>query len=200
MAQNLARRESAAVIIERVQKRHVHRYADYVVTGGFGVRKSWLSYRCPRHGQVTQRASAHLQGQGCPDCKKSKMELAVCGFFIRKGIPFVKQKRFASCVAPDTRCKLAFDFYIPSHNLCIEVDGKQHEIAVKYFGGETAFQRRKVLDKIKTDFCHHSKIGLLRVKHTEAKNINKVLEDAMVGKAFNRRILGKILKGVGTCK
>lgn len=32
---------------------------------------AYVVITCPTHGNFTQRASAHLQGQGCPSCKKS---------------------------------------------------------------------------------------------------------------------------------
>ena len=39
---------------------------------------------------------------------------------------FEQEKIFNDCINPKTNAKLRFDFYLPSYNICIEYDGKQH--------------------------------------------------------------------------
>ena len=70
---------------------------------------------------------------------------------------------------------LPFDFYLHDYNVCIEYDGIQHFKPIEYFGGEEAFQKRQLNDKIKTEYCIDNHITLIRLPYTlsedEIKNI-----------------------------
>lgn len=70
---------------------------------------------------------------------------------------------------------LPFDFYLPDYNTCIEYDGIQHFQLVEHFGGQEEFERRKVNDNIKTNYCIDKNINLIRLpytlSHEEIKNI-----------------------------
>ena len=52
--------------IEKARKIHGDKY-DYSQSVYLGARKD-ITVICPEHGPFTQRASAHLLGQGCPKC------------------------------------------------------------------------------------------------------------------------------------
>ena len=68
---------------------------------------------------------------------------------------------------------LRFDFYIPSKNLCIEFDGKQHFEPYDFSGKLTKketlneFENLKIRDKLKNDYCNKNNIKLLRIKYNE---------------------------------
>lgn len=80
---------------------------------------------------------------------------------------------------------LSFDFYVPSMNLCIEVDGAQH-YKPGNFGNmtkeecETKFIDAKHRDEIKTEFCKSNGIKLLRIPYSAFRrhknNYKEILE------------------------
>jgi len=127
---------------------------------------------CNSHGPFYQSAGGHLKGQGCPKCNNSKGENIINNFLIRNNIEFIPEKTFQGC---KFKKLLPFDFYIPSHNLCIEFDGKQHFESVDYFGGEKHLKYIKNNDLIKTNYCISNGIKLLRIKYTDFDNIEFIL-------------------------
>jgi hypothetical protein len=60
---------------------------------------------------------------------------------------------------------MPFDFYIPSKNVLIEYDGRQHYEAIEYFGGEEELNWIKYKDAIKTKYCLDNNIPLLRLPY-----------------------------------
>ena len=66
-----------------------------------------------------------LRGKGCPKCslKQSSYMDMVEAYLEQNGIIYDKEKRFQGC--KNIRC-LPFDYYLPSLNCCIEVDGEFH--------------------------------------------------------------------------
>ena len=126
---------------------------------------------CSIHGIFEQQPDSHLQGIGCPICSASKGEILVSNFLIKNGIFFKPQHKFPKC---KHKRLLAFDFYLPDHNMCIEYDGLQHYKSVKYFGGDVRFEDQKIKDNIKNDFCLNNNIKLIRIN---GKNkINETLK------------------------
>ena len=81
-------------------------------------------------------------------------------------------QKFDGCVY---KRSLFFDFYIPLLNLCIELDGGQHDFAVDFFGGEEALLEIKKRDAIKTKYCEDNNINLIRISYIEFNNIEQVL-------------------------
>ena len=81
---------------------------------------------------------------------------------------------------------LRWDFIIEtdSNKIFIEFDGKQHFEPMR-FGGMShkqainAFERQKIHDKIKEDFCNENNYLLLRVPYTEFGNISQILTNFM---------------------
>jgi hypothetical protein len=70
--------------------------------------------------------------------------------------------------------KRPFDFYIESMNLLIEFDGIQHFMPISRFGGETEFEKIKIKDKIKTEYCMKNNIRLVRISYMD--DIQMVLD------------------------
>lgn len=125
-----------------------------------------VSIVCPKHGEFLKTPRRHLYGtrNGCPKCCYSKGELYVHNWLESHKIPFIGQETFDGCVNPATNYKLRFDFYVPSYNLCIEVDGVQHQTEKHYLNNIVIdFTGTKERDQIKEDFCLKSKIKLRRL-------------------------------------
>ena len=91
----------------------------------------------------------------CPKCNKGDM--------------VVKSGRYGNFTAcsnfPDCKniYQLPFDFYIPHLRCCIEYDGKQHSEPLDFFGGLEAFEKLKINDKIKTEYCEENFVDLIRI-------------------------------------
>jgi len=119
---------------------------------------------CPIHGIFEQRPIHHYNGSGCPKCKNSKGETIISNFLKKEKIKFIPQKRFDNCtfIYP-----LPFDFYLPSHNICVEYDGEQHFKPILIWGGKKEFEKIKIRDQIKTDYCEKNNIKLIRIKYND---------------------------------
>lgn len=132
-----------------------------------------ISIFCSFHGSFYQSILGHLSGNGCPSCRSSKGEVLIEEYLKRNYINFNKQYTFKDCI---NQRKLKFDFYIPEYNLCIEFDGIQHYKSIKWFGGEEKFNKTKVCDDIKTNFCLNNDINLFRISYKNLLNINDILK------------------------
>lgn len=116
-----------------------------------------------------------LSGSGCPNCNKSKGEMAVELWLQQHNIDYIPQKRFDDCRDKNT---LPFDFYLPSQNLCIEYQGRQHYESVEYFGGEENLQYVQYHDEIKRIYCLSNNISLLCIPHWE--NVDDFLNENLL--------------------
>lgn len=113
-------------------------------------------------------------------CAKSKGEEKIIATLIQAQIPFITQKRFDTCVFPETNRQLVFDFYLPEHNVLIEYDGEQHFHEVR--NDRYGFEGIVVRDNFKNQWCKENNISLIRIPYTEYKNIDieyiqKLVED-----------------------
>lgn len=117
---------------------------------------------CEEHGDFEQDPYSHLgMGSGCPKCRYSKLELGIMSFLDNNNIVYKCQKRFKDCVYKYT---LPFDFYIKSIKVLIEGDGRQHRQPVECFGGDEAFEKQQIKDKIKTDYASNNGMKLVRIR------------------------------------
>jgi len=119
-----------------------------------------------------------LHGRGCPNCNISHGALKVKTILDNMNIEYKTEYRFDDC--KDVR-SLPFDFYIPSKNICIEYDGEQHFMPVRFSKNETKkqmlekFELQQRRDKIKDTYCKDNNIILIRIPYTEFNNIGKIL-------------------------
>lgn len=135
---------------------------------------------CPIHGDFEQVSSSHLSGAGCPHCMESKGERKISKFLDQKNIEYVRQKKFDDCIG--LRYKLPFDFYLPKYRIAIEFDGKQHYEPMEYFGGLESYNRLKVNDKIKNDYCEDNFIELIRIRYDQIDRIYDILNECLKNK------------------
>lgn len=96
--------------------------------------KTDIIITCPKHGDFKQQPTNHLQGKGCPDCRR-KSEGRISLLLDKKKV--VYEREF---IIENRR----FDFYIPDLNLLIERDGVQHY-------EESRFFNLSLKDQIKVD-------------------------------------------------
>jgi very-short-patch-repair endonuclease len=151
------------VFVIKAREIHGNRY-DYTRTAYIRSADK-LTIGCKVHGDFQMLPGNHITSkQGCPRCKASKGELEVLAFLEREGLEFQTQAKFAGCRNPKTNRKLRLDFYIPSLNLAIEFDGKQHREACDRFGGSEELLQIQYRDSVKTKFCEKAGIHLLRIQ------------------------------------
>lgn len=119
-------------------------------------------------------------GNGCPICNQSKGEKEIRKYLDNLCIKYEVQKTFEDC---KLKGYLKFDFYIPTLNMCIEYDGRQHFEPVDFSGrgidwANEQFKLIKYRDSLKSIFCEEHNIKLVRIKYTE--NINKKLDSIFI--------------------
>ncbi len=142
--------------------------------------KSWIPVTiiCKTHGKFHQKPYAHIQGQGCPMCKVSKGEHKIYTHLIYHNISFIREHTFETCRHASL---LRFDFYLPSHNICIEFDGVQHFQPTDFSNKKsvdelsTEFSLINTRDKIKTQYCSTHNITLVRIAYWDIDNIPTIL-------------------------
>lgn len=135
-----------------------------------------LTIKCDKHGAFPQRPANHLSGNGCPHCRSSKGETKIRVWLEEKGIEFEQQKKYPDLIGKVR--ELPFDFYIPSKNMVIEFDGKQHFEPNEKFGGESAFVRTQLNDAKKNRYCKKNGIRIERIVYQE--NTSKILEGMLL--------------------
>lgn len=136
-----------------------------------------VTITCLKHGDFLQRPNEHLSGKGCSICNESHGEKEIARVLKSYNINFDRQKKFSDC---KNIFELPFDFYIPSMRTLVEFDGKQHFEPLSFFGGTEAFEKLKINDKIKNDYCEDNYINLIRIKYDDIDNIEKILKGSIM--------------------
>ena len=119
---------------------------------------------CPKHGEFWMYPNNHLRGNGCPGCRKSKLENIVGFYLMKNGIEFTFNKKFEWL---KNKKMLSLDFYLPEYNVGIECQGEQHLISGREFTNTNQLEN----DVIKNKLCAENGVKLLYFGDT---NINKV--------------------------
>lgn len=138
--------------IEKARKVHGDKY-DYSDSMYKGT-KIPIKIICPIHGEFKQVPNDHLSGKGCPYCKESHLERKVKTILNYFNIEFIGQ------YTNEWLGRQSLDFYIPSLNLGIECQGKQH---FGYGGWKKEFDKIYERDKKKYYLCKEGDIELLYV-------------------------------------
>lgn len=120
----------------------------------------------------------YCNGYRCPVCAKS------CSIYERTiekeiqkyKIIYEKEKVFEDCRNPETNFVLYFNFYIPSKNILIEVDGEQHFKKESVFHSSTEkekeenFIKLKNRDNFKNFYALQNGITLIRISYKDIIN------------------------------
>jgi len=153
-----------------------------------------IKIKCNKCEKVfEQLPSSHLNGQGCPICKKSKGENEIEKYLIDNNIKYISQYKFKDCLG--LKRMLPFDFYLPKLNLCVEFQGRQHYEPVQFFGSslikaEKTFIKTQINDKIKKKFCEENNINFLEISCKDII-INKLEETICHLKIFYQNKISK---------
>jgi hypothetical protein len=120
--------------------------------------------------------------QGCPKCNFSKGEAKILIYLEKNKINYTFQHWFVDCRSKiGKRQVLKFDFFIPSKNLLIEYNGKQHYKSNSFVNGQHHISEEEFLDikrrdEIKKNYASRNKINLLIIKYTHLNKINEILK------------------------
>lgn len=132
---------------------------------------------CPKHGEFYQTPHNHLTNRyGCPFCKRSKLEMEVEKLLRDNGIGYVGQMKFGWLGSK------SLDFYIPSLNIAIECQGRQHFEPVKAFGGEDEYKRIVERDSEKYNLCKENGVKLLYYSHKSIFGKHELKHDVITTK------------------
>ena len=133
---------------------------------------------CPVHGEFKQLYRKHLQGQGCPKCRKSLGEESIRSFLKENNFIFKEQKKFDNL--KDNKF-LFFDFYIPNKNLLIEFNGVQH-----YYNSFNKplheWHRQLHHDWMKRKYAKENGITLLVIPYWNLSKLNLILAKSLMSK------------------
>lgn len=124
--------------------------------------------------------NSFLQGSRCPKCNESKGEKLISDFLKNKHIHHIIQVKYNNC---KNKAMLSYDTGVIDDgtlSLLIEFDGQQHFYPVGCFGGEKKFINQLKNDKIKNQYCIDNNIPLLRIPYWKQKNIEIILESALM--------------------
>ncbi len=131
----------------------------------------WKCSKCSNNW-ITKIYNRTINGSNCPFCsiisKESKGENIIKNILDKMNIIYEQQK-----IIEGTR--LRFDFYLSDYNLAIEFDGRQHFEYVDFFGGEKQFEKQKINDERKNEYCSKNKIILLRIHYKDISEIEDYL-------------------------
>ena len=100
--------------------------------------------------------------------KMSSLEQAIYKLLVQENISFVQEKNFSDCY----NGKYKFDFYIPSKNICIELQGSQHYEFTSFFHkNRSDFTKAQERDRRKISYCLAQAIKLYIIPYWEINNI-----------------------------
>ena len=134
---------------------------------------------CPEHGEFWQKPNNHLTNkQDCPKCKQSKLEKELALWLQSKNINYVTQKKFEWLKSKQNYLRL--DFYLPDYNVAIECQGGQHFFQVEHFGGEEAFKKQQIWDKLKKKLCNEHGIKMIYYTKKEFKNDSNITDKRLL--------------------
>lgn len=157
--------------IKRSNIKHCNKY-KYSSNIEFRSNRDKIEIECSKHGIFKQRVISHLNGSGCPKCKRPKGEIEISKELEKMNIKYFEQHKFIDCKFINM---LRFDFYLPNENICIEYNGEQHYRPVSIFGGEKSFKTQILKDEIKRKYCIDNNIKLIVIRYDE--NVVDVLNE-----------------------
>jgi hypothetical protein len=126
---------------------------------------------CKKHGHFIQNARTHQDGGGCQNCNISRGEQKIKRILETNDIQFTQQHQFEGL---QNIRSLKCDFYLPTHNMVIEFNGRQHYEPVHAFGGKTALLETQKRDQIKRAFLDEFDINMLEI-HYKTKDIEELI-------------------------
>ena len=133
---------------------------------------------CHKHGLFWQNPNNHLNGHGCPHCKRSLGEDKVALFLYTHKIKYETQYIFNNNNILCTNNYFRVDFYLPENNTIIEYNGQQHYKEVLVFSERTLEQQQE-RDYALRQYCKESNINLIEIPYWDYDNIDCILKNKL---------------------
>lgn len=121
-------------------------------------------------------------GQESCGCSFSKGEDKIERWLINNNFNYHKQYQFSDLIGKKN--PLRFDFAVFKENkiyCLIEYQGEQHYQVVDTFDGEKGFERCRLHDEKKRNYCENNGIYLLEIPYWDYTNINEILTFELKG-------------------
>jgi len=120
--------------------------------------KRKLTIVCPQHGEFQQAPYVHLSGKGCPSCSSSasKAEAEVAQWCDDNQVFYQRE----TVIRAYNKYK-RFDFYFPSLDCYVELDGKFHWLPIF---GQKRLQLQQERDRATNEWCQRNGVCLHRFK------------------------------------
>lgn len=110
---------------------------------------------------------------GCPKCNKrrSKGEQKLTSLLEQKSVPFEIEKSFDW----SSNSRRRYDFFLPTYNLLIEYQGRQHFEETNFF--KTSLAEQQIIDKEKREEALANGYNYLEISYQDFDNIEQILEN-----------------------
>lgn len=164
--------------IDIIKKQIKENNKDIELVGEYKNALSKTKFKCNKCGTTwnTSVSSIINLKTGCPKCSnRSKGEREIRKYCKENNIQYKEQYKIKKC---KNIHELPFDFAIFNKEkliALIEYQGVQHYKPVDFFGGEREFNKRKINDKIKKEYCKKNNILLIEIPYW-VKRIDKYIE------------------------
>jgi len=150
--------------VEKARQVHGNNY-EYI--GDYKGNRIKMEIKCNRCGRTfKQTPNAHIQGCGCPYCKRSKMEEKVSLLLEKWKIKFTEWKTF-SWLKQNKYKSQTLDFYLDDYNVAIECQGLQHFRPYGFKNGKERFNDDVERDKRKKKLCEEHNVQLYYINYNE---------------------------------
>jgi len=143
---------------------------------------------CKEHKYLFEvTPDTHVRGSGgCPYCSASEGESKIRKWLEDNNISFVPQYKVPNENASLPLLYLVPDFWLPDHNLFIEMNGQQHYEDIEYFRNRPlarsnrergwSFETQQLRDATFRQYCKDHNHNLLEIKYDQIDRIPKILK------------------------
>ena len=142
--------------INRSEQMHKYKYDYSKVYKNYINSMTKVCIICPEHGEFWQTPHHHINGVGCPVC----------------GANMISEEKLFQCIhdkfhdaihgyKPSFLGRQSLDIYIPSINVAVEYQGRQHFEPISRFGGEKEFSLCVERDIRKKKLCSDNGLSLI---------------------------------------
>lgn len=138
-----------------------------------GKKVWWKCHKCNFNwkASINSRSS---NGNGCPNCNKSKGENKIKQYLDLYNFHYIPQKKFDNLVGLGNG-NLSYDFYLPDYNLLIEYQGEFHDGSSGEYS-KVNLKTQQEHDKRKREYAQKHNIKLLEIWYWESNNIEEILK------------------------
>lgn len=122
-----------------------------------------IKVKCLQHGFFYSKPNQLLNGNGCPRCVASKMEIALSDRLYEASLPIeIKERNFIPwLINPETNHQMTLDLYIEKLRVAVECQGGQHFESIPFFGGDEALASVQSHDAMKKKLCKENGVELI---------------------------------------